>query len=45
MSKIKIYDFIDTETGDKFSGTKKELAAPCSNSYVKQLTHELEQGA
>ncbi len=26
MSKIKIYDFIDTETGDKFSGTKKELA-------------------
>ncbi|MGI6071345.1 MAG: hypothetical protein ACOYBE_13140, partial [Blautia sp.] len=26
MAKIKIYDFIDTETGDKFSGTKKELA-------------------
>lgn len=26
MSKIKIYDFVDTETGDKFSGTKKELA-------------------
>lgn len=24
--KIKTYDFIDTETGDKFSGTKKELA-------------------
>lgn len=27
MSKIKIYDFVDTETGEKFSGTKKELAA------------------
>ena len=27
MAKIKIYDFIDTETGEKFSGTKKELAA------------------
>lgn len=26
MSKIKIYDFVDTETGEKFSGTKKELA-------------------
>lgn len=26
MSKIKIYDFVDTETGDTFSGTKKELA-------------------
>ena len=27
MAKIKIFDFIDTETGEKFSGTKKELAA------------------
>lgn len=27
MPKIKTYDFIDTETGEKFSGTKKELAA------------------
>ena len=27
MAKIKTYDFIDTETGEKFSGTKKELAA------------------
>ena len=27
MAKIKIYDFFDTETGEKFSGTKKELAA------------------
>ena len=27
MAKIKIYDFVDTETGEKFSGTKKELAA------------------
>ena len=27
MAKIKTYDFFDTETGDKFSGTKKELAA------------------
>jgi DNA-binding XRE family transcriptional regulator len=26
MPKIKTYEFIDTETGDKFSGTKKELA-------------------
>ena len=26
MAKIKIFDFIDTETGEKFSGTKKELA-------------------
>ena len=26
MAKIKTYDFIDTETGEKFSGTKKELA-------------------
>ena len=27
MAKIKTFDFIDTETGEKFSGTKKELAA------------------
>ena len=27
MAKIKIYDFFDTETGEKFSGTRKELAA------------------
>ena len=27
MAKIKTYDFIDTETGEKFSGTRKELAA------------------
>ena len=27
MAKVKIYDFIDTETGEKFSGTRKELAA------------------
>lgn len=27
MAKTKIFDFIDTETGDKFSGTKQELAA------------------
>ena len=27
MAKIKIYDFFDTETGEKFSGTKHELAA------------------
>lgn len=26
MAKIKTYDFIDTETGEKFSGTRKELA-------------------
>ena len=26
MAKIKIFEFVDTETGDKFSGTKKELA-------------------
>ena len=26
MAKIKTFDFIDTETGEKFSGTKKELA-------------------
>ena len=26
MAKAKTFDFIDTETGDKFSGTKKELA-------------------
>ena len=24
--KVKTYDFIDTETGEKFSGTKTELA-------------------
>lgn len=27
MAKAKTYDFIDTETGEKFSGTKQELAA------------------
>ena len=27
MAKIKIFDFVDTETGEKFSGTRKELAA------------------
>ena len=27
MAKIKTFDFIDTETGEKCSGTKKELAA------------------
>ena len=27
MAKVKTYDFIDTETGEKFSGTRKELAA------------------
>lgn len=27
MAKIKIFDFIDTKTGEKFSGTKQELAA------------------
>lgn len=27
MAKAKIFDFIDTETGEKFSGTKQELAA------------------
>lgn len=27
MAKVKIFDFIDTETGEKFSGTKHELAA------------------
>ena len=27
MAKIKTYEFVDTETGEKFSGTKKELAA------------------
>ena len=26
MGKIKIFDFIDTKTGEKFSGTKMELA-------------------
>lgn len=26
MVKIKTYDFVDTKTGEKFSGTKKELA-------------------
>ena len=26
MAKAKTFDFIDTETGEKFSGTKKELA-------------------
>ena len=27
MAKAKTFEFIDTETGEKFSGTKKELAA------------------
>ena len=27
MAKAKTFDFIDKETGEKFSGTKKELAA------------------
>ena len=27
MAKVKMFDFIDTETGEKFSGTKHELAA------------------
>lgn len=27
MGKIKIFDFIDTKTGEKFTGTKHELAA------------------
>ena len=27
MAKAKTFDFVDTETGEKFSGTKKELAA------------------
>ena len=27
MAKIKTFDFIDTETGEKFSGTRRELAA------------------
>ena len=27
MAKVKTYDFIDTETGEKFNGTKHELAA------------------
>ena len=26
MARVKTYDFIDTETGEKFSGTRKELA-------------------
>ena len=26
MGKIKIFDFIDTKTGEKFTGTKMELA-------------------
>lgn len=26
MPRIKTYEFVDTETGEKFSGTKKELA-------------------
>lgn len=36
MGKIKIFDFIDTKTGEKFSGTKMELAAHAgiSNSTV-----------
>ena len=27
MAKVKTYEFVDTETGEKFSGTRKELAA------------------
>lgn len=36
MRKIKIFDFIDTKTGEKFSGTKMELAehAGISNPTV-----------
>lgn len=36
MGKIKIFDFIDTKTGEKFSGTKMELAehAGISNPTV-----------
>ena len=33
MAKIKTYDFIDTETGEKFSGTRKELAAHTGISH------------
>ena len=35
MAKIKTFDFIDTETGEKFSGTKKELAA---HAGISRLT-------
>lgn len=36
MAKVKIFDFIDTETGEKFTGTKMELAehAGISNPTV-----------
>lgn len=36
MGKVKIFDFIDTKTGEKFSGTKMELAehAGISNPTV-----------
>lgn len=36
MGKIKIFDFIDTKTGEKFTGTKHELAehAGISNPTV-----------
>lgn len=36
MAKIKIFDFVDTKTGEKFSGTKMELAehAGISNPTV-----------
>lgn len=36
MGKIKIFDFIDTKTGEKFTGTKMELAehAGISNPTV-----------
>ena len=36
MAKVKTYDFIDTKTGEKFSGTKMELAehAGISNPTV-----------
>ena len=33
MAKIKIFDFIDTKTGEKFSGTRKELAAHAGISH------------
>ena len=33
MAKVKIFDFIDTETGEKFSGTKHELAAHAGISH------------
>ena len=33
MAKVKIFDFIDTKTGEKFSGTKHELAAHAGISH------------